>query len=320
MRAIVATSPGGPEALVATEVPTPEPGPGQLLVSAAAVGVNFIDTYQRSGVYPVSFPFTPGMEAAGTVAAVGAGVSDFAVGDRVTTAQGLACYAESFLVSADLVARVPEGVELALAAALPLQGVTAHYLANSSANPKAGEFALVHAGAGGVGLLLTQLLNARGVRVITTASSQEKRDLSRAAGAWQSIAYEGFAERTRELSDGEGVHVVYDGVGKDTFDGSLDALRIRGELVLFGGASGQVPPFDLQRLNAGGSLSITRPTSSHFMRTAEERAWRYGELFQAVADGHLDVRIGARFTLDEARQAHEALEGRGTTGKVLLVP
>ena len=252
--------------------------------------------------------------------AVGDGVTEFAVGDRVTTSQARAAYAEQFLVDAALVARVPESVELALAGALPLQGVTAHYLANSSANPQPGEFALVHAGAGGVGLLLTQLLAARGVRVITTASSQEKRDLSRAAGAEHSIDYAGFAEAVRELTAGEGAHVAYDGVGKDTFDGSLDALRIRGELVLFGGASGQVPPVDLQRLNSGGSLSITRPTSTHFMRTAEERAWRYRELFQAISDGQLDVRIGARFPLAEARAAHEALEGRATTGKVLLVP
>lgn len=320
MHAIVAARAGGPEVLEFREVEAPEAGPGELLVEAGAVGVNFIEIYQRSGVYPVPFPFAPGAEGAGTVLAVGPGVEGFAPGDRVATSAARASYAERFVVPAAEAARVPDGVDLETAAALPLQGATAHYLATSAAHPQPGDTALVHAGAGGVGLLLTQLLVDRGVRVLTTASSDEKRRLSLEAGASDSFGYDGFADRAREFTDGEGVAVVYDGVGRDTFDDSLRALRIRGELALFGGASGQVPPFDLQRLNAGGSLSITRPTLVHFMRTAEERDWRYRELFDAVVSGALRVRVGERFPLAEAADAHRALAGRGTTGKVILLP
>lgn len=320
MRAIIMEKPGGPEALQLREAASPEPDPGQLLVETAATGVNFIEIYQRSGVYRVPLPFTPGSEAAGTVVAVGEGVTGFAAGDHVATTGAAATYAERFVVAADEAARVPEGVDLQRAAALPLQGCTAHYLANSSARPESGDTVLVHAGAGGVGLLLTQLLAARGVRVLTTASSEEKRSLSREAGAAESFDYDGFAERARAQTGGEGVAVVYDGVGASTFDGSLEALRVRGELVLFGGSSGQVPPFDLQRLNAGGSLSIIRPSLWHFMRTPEERAWRYGELFAALGEGSLRLRIGGTFPLADAADAHRALAGRGTTGKLLLVP
>ena len=215
---------------------------------------------------------------------------------------------------------MPEGVDIETAAALPLQGATAHYLATSAARPEPGDTVLVHAGAGGVGLLLTQLLVARGVRVLTTTSNEVKRRLSLEAGADESFDYAAFADRVRDLTAGEGAAVVYDGVGRDTFDESLRALRVRGELVLFGGASGQVPPFDLQRLNAGGSLSITRPSLGHSMRTPEEREWRYRELFDAVASGALTVRIGDRFALADAADAHRALAGRGTTGKLLLLP
>lgn len=320
MKAIVVQQAGGPEVLRLEEVASPAIGAGQVLVETAAVGVNFIETYQRSGVYPVRYPFTPGSEAAGTVIAVGEGVVGLTPGDRVATASATATYAQQFVASAGQLALVPEAVALELAAAIPLQGCTAHYLANSAANPQPGEAVLVHAGAGGVGLLLTQLLAARGVRVFTTASSEAKRELSRVAGAEAALEYEGFADRVRELTGGEGVAVVYDGVGKDTFDDSLRALHVRGELVLFGGASGQVPPFDLQRLNAGGSLSVTRPTLGHFMLTPEERDWRYRELFEGVASGTLDFRSGARFALAETADAHRALEGRGTTGKVILVP
>lgn len=320
MRAIIAERAGGPEVLELRQTDTPEPGPGEVLVEAAAIGVNFIEIYQRSGVYPVAFPFTPGSEAAGTVVAVGAGVTEFAVGDRVATASATATYAERFVVPADDAVRVPEGIDLQLAAALPLQGCTAHYLATSAARPQEGDTVLVHAGAGGVGLILTQLLVRRGVRVLTTASSEQKQALSREAGAAESFAYVGFAESARELTGGEGVAVVYDGVGASTFDGSLESLRVRGEMVLFGGASGQVPPFDLQRLNALGSLSITRPSLPHFLRTPEERAWRYGELFAAVGDGSLRLGIGERFALERAADAHRALAGRGTTGKLLLLP
>ena len=319
-RAIVAQATGGPEVLTLEEVTPPEAGAGELLVETAAVGVNFIETYQRSGLYRVPFPFTPGAEAAGRVIAIGAGVAGFAEGDLIATAEARASYAERFVVAAERAVRVPEGIAPETAAALPLQGLTAHYLATSAARPEPGDTVLVHAGAGGVGLLLTQLLTARGVRVLTTASTPEKQALSRGAGAAEVLDYAGFAERARELTDGAGVAVVYDGVGKDTFDDSLRALRVRGTLVLFGAASGPVPAFDLQRLNAGGSLSVTRPSLGHFLRTAEERAWRYGELFSAIAAGTLDVRIGARFPLAEAADAHRALEGRATTGKVILLP
>jgi NADPH2:quinone reductase len=320
MRAIVAERAGGPEVLGIAEVPDPVPGPGELLVETAAVGVNFIEIYQRAGVYPVRYPFTPGSEAAGTVVAVGDGVLGIAPGDRVTTAAGRASYAERFVVPADEVARVPDGIDFETAAAVPLQGCTAHYLATSAAHPRQGDTVLVHAGAGGVGLLLTQLLVARGVRVLATASTEEKRELSRAAGAAEALDYAGFTDRARELTDGEGVAAVYDGVGRDTFDDSLRSLRVRGEMVLFGGSSGQVPPFDLQRLNAGGSLSVTRPSLVHFMRTPDERALRYGELFEAVLAGSLRVRIGERFPLASAADAHRALAGRATTGKLLLLP
>lgn len=312
---------GGPEVLEVREAEDPAPGAGELLVGTAAAGVNFIEVYQRSGVYPLAFPAIPGSEGAGTVLAVGPGVEGFAPGDRVATAAARSgTYAERFAVPAAEAALVPAGVDLETAAAVPLQGCTAHYLATSAAQPGPGDTVLVHAGAGGVGLLLTQLLVARGVRVLTTASTPEKRALSREAGAAESFGYEGFADRARALTGGDGVAVVYDGVGRETFDGSLEALRVRGALVLFGGASGQVPPFDLQRLNGGGSLSVTRPTLQHFLRTPEERAWRYGELFDAVADGSLRVRIGERFALADAAAAHRALAGRGTTGKLILVP
>ncbi|MEJ6488801.1 quinone oxidoreductase [Leucobacter sp. USCH14] len=320
MRAITVAQAGGPELLQFTEVPSPEAGPGELLVQTRAVGVNFIETYQRSGLYSVEYPFTPGGEAAGLVLEVGAGVEGFSEGDVITTAEASRTYAERFVVAADRAVRVPEGIAADAAAAIPLQGLTAHYLATSAARPQSGETVVVHAGAGGVGLLLTQLLVARGVRVFTTVSTPEKRELSIGAGAAEVFDYDDFASRARELTDGEGVAVVYDGVGARTFDDSLSALRVRGELVLFGAASGPVPPFDLQRLNAGGSLSVTRPSLGHFVRTTEERAWRYSELFDALGAGRLDFRIGARFPLAEAAEAHRALESRATTGKVILEP
>lgn len=317
--AVVVERAGGPEALVWRErSERPTPGPGELLVQTAAVGLNFIETYQRSGVYPVDYPFTPGQEASGTVIEVGEGVQGIEVGDRVMTCEGKATYASSFVISAEKAAPVPDGISDELAAAIPLQGITAHYLANSSAHPEPGETVLLHAGAGGVGLILTQLLAHRGVNVITTASTDEKRQLSLAAGAAHAIPYEGFRERVLELTDGVGVHVVYDGVGKDTFDDSLASLKPRGMFVLYGGASGQVPPFDLQRLNSGGSLSITRPSIAHFMQSPEERALRYGELLQGVSDGWLTFNIGATYPLSDAAVAHEALESRATTGKTVL--
>ncbi|GAA2861008.1 quinone oxidoreductase family protein [Paenarthrobacter ilicis] len=318
--AIVARQPGGPEVLEYSSVEPPQPGPGQLLIKVAAAGVNFIETYQRSGIYAVDYPFTPGAEAAGTIEAIGEGVEEFSVGDRVATAEGVRTYAEYAVVDSAKALPVPAGVDDKTAAALPLQGITAHYLMNSSFRVEPGHTVLLHAGAGGVGLLLTQLLKARGARVITTVSSDEKAALSTQAGADEVLRYEGFADKVRELTDGDGVNVVYDGVGKDTFDDSLRSLRIRGSLVLFGAASGPVPPFDPQRLNAAGSLSLTRPTMAHFVQNSHERRWRSAEIFDAAAKGTLSVRVGATYPLAEAAQAHRDLEGRRTTGKVLLVP
>jgi NADPH2:quinone reductase len=282
--------------------------------------VNFIDTYKRSGIYKVQYPFTPGSEASGTVEEVGDGVTGFSPGDRVATAEGIDCYAEFALVDEDKALPVPEGLDDFTAAALPLQGMTAHYLINSSFRVEPGHNVLVHAGAGGVGLLMIQLLKAKGARVITTVSTEEKQQLAREAGADHVLRYDGFAAKVRELTDGTGADVVYDGVGKDTFDGSLAALRIRGMLVLFGAASGPVPPVDPQRLNAGGSLYLTRPTLAHYLLNAQERRWRSDEIFAAAANGTLKARIGARYPLTEAPRAHDDLEQRRTTGKVILVP
>lgn len=318
MYAIVADAAGGPEVLRWREMATPKPGPLQVLVQTAAAGVNFIETYQRSGVYPVQFPFVPGSEASGVVVEVGREVTGFAVGDRVMTSQGRGAYADFFLAPAEQLISVPSGVSLELAAAIPLQGGTAHYLANDAARPEPGDTVLVHAGAGGVGLLLTQLLTNAGVRVITTASTPEKRLISREAGAVLSLGYDNFTQHVRDFTAGVGVAVAYDGVGKDTFEGSLASLQVRGDLVLFGGSSGQVPPFDLQRLNSGGSLRVTRPGLPDFLRTPEERAQRYGSLLADLATGMLDLRVGGRFALPAAADAHRALESRTTTGKLLL--
>ncbi|MFE4545388.1 quinone oxidoreductase family protein [Arthrobacter sp. NPDC056727] len=318
--AIVARQPGGPDVLDFTEIDRPVPGPGQLLVKVAATGVNFIETYQRSGTYKVAYPFTPGSEAAGVVEEIGEGVEDYTVGNRVATAEGTACYAGYIVLDAAKALPVPDAVDDQTAAALPLQGMTAHYLINSSFRVEPGHNVLVHAGAGGVGLLLIQLLKARGARVITTVSTDEKESLARGAGADEVLRYDGFAGAVRDLTHGAGVNVVYDGVGKDTFDGSLASLRTRGSLVLFGAASGPVPPVDPQRLNAGGSLTLTRPSLAHFLGNPQERLWRSTEIFGAAADGSLNVRIGTTYPLAEARRAHEDLEGRRTTGKVLLLP
>lgn len=320
MHAIVVRQSGGPEVLELAEVDRPTPGPGQLLIKVAATGVNFIETYQRGGMYKVSYPFIPGSEAAGVVEAVGEGVEGFTVGSRVATAEGQECYAGYTVLDVAKALPVPDGVDLLTAAALPLQGMTAHYLINSSFKVEPGHTVLVHAGAGGVGLLITQLLKSRGARVITTVSTDEKEALAKGAGADVALRYDGFADAVRDLTDGAGVQVVYDGVGKDTFDGSLASLRTRGFLVLFGAASGAVPPVDPQRLNAGGSLSLTRPKLADFLANPQERLWRSSEVFGAAADGSLKVRIGATYPLAEARRAHEDLQGRRTTGKVLLVP
>jgi NADPH2:quinone reductase len=313
-------APGGPDALEVDDVPTPTAGPGQLLVETAAIGVNFIDTYHRSGLYPLQLPATLGMEAAGLVVAVAEDVTSFAVGDRVAWAMQPGSYATHVVVNADAVIRVPPEVDLKLAAAIPLQGLTAHYLARSIVPLGAGDTALVHAGAGGVGLLLTQVLRDMGIRVFTTVSSPDKAELSRAAGAEQVFGYDDFAADVRAATDGAGVRIVFDGVGASTFDASLDALGVRGTMVLFGASSGPVASIDPQILNAKGSLLLGRPSLAHFIADPAELAWRAEEIFTAVANGSLDVRIGAEFALADAADAHRALEGRTTTGKVLLIP
>lgn len=327
MKAIITTGPGTPDVMTLSDVPDPTCAPDSVRVHVEAVGVNFIDTYQRSGVYKVDYPFTPGVEGAGTIIEAGADVTWAREGDRVAWALTPASYAQQVILHEADCFTVPEGVPSDIAAAAMMQALTAHYLCTSSFEVRPGHTALVHAGAGGVGLLLTQMAVARGARVITTVSSDDKAALSRAAGADVVIRYDKFADIARELPDavrsatvGRGVDVIYDGVGKTTFDGSLASLAVRGTLVLFGGASGQVPAFDLQRLNAAGSLSISRPSLKHFLATADERAWRSGDVFGSIADGTLNVRIGARFPLADAAGAHRALEGRATTGKVLLIP
>ena len=320
MRSIVVEQYGEPDVLRVVDTEAPSPGPGQVLVETAAAGVNFIDIYQRSGIYKVPLPFTPGSEAAGRVVAIGDGVERHAVGDRVATAEASGTYAERFVVDEAKAVSVPDGLDDATAAALPLQGFTAHYLAYSVFDAGPDDTVLVHAGAGGVGLLLTQMLKTKGARVITTVSTDDKEELSRQAGADLVLRYDGFRDGVNDYTDAEGVSAVYDGVGKDTFDDSLGSLAVRGTFVLFGAASGPVPPVDPQRLNTGGSLFITRPSLGHFLRTPAERAERASAVFDAVAAGRLDVRVGATYSLGDAAKAHSDLQGRRTTGKVVLVP
>lgn len=321
MRAIQVSEHGGPDVLVPAEVDDPVIGPNQLLVDTEAVGVNFIDTYIRTGTYPQEVPYIPGSEGTGVVSAVGADVSDFTVGDRVAWAAAPASYAEKVAVDAAVAIAVPDGIEPAVAASVLLQGMTAHYLIESVYRPEPGETILVHAGAGGVGLLLTQLAAARGIRVVTTVSTDEKETLSREAGAAQVLRYgDDLADRVRELTDGAGVAAVYDGVGAPTFEASLASLRVRGTLALFGAAGGQVPPFDLQRLNPAGSLFVTRPTLVHYTRDRAELTWRAGDVLTAIAAGTLQVRVGAEYPLAEAARAHRDLEARRTTGSIVLLP
>jgi NADPH2:quinone reductase len=327
MRAVLATAAGGPDVLVPDEIDEPLAGPRDLVVRVSAAGVNFVDVYHRTGVYPMPFPHVPGSEGAGVVEAVGREVREFAVGDLVAWASAPSSYAELVVVPEVVALRVPDGVGEEVAAALPLQGLTAHYLVTSTFPVLEGQDVLVHAGAGGVGLLLTQLAAARGARVLTTVGSAEKEALSRAAGAAEVIRYTELADVTtdlpaavRDLTGGRGVHTVFDGVGRTTFDASLASLRPRGGLALFGAASGPVPPVDPQRLNAAGSVFLTRPTLAHHTATRDELTRRAGELFAAVAAGTLDVRVGATYPLSGAAEAHRALEARATTGKVLLLP
>jgi NADPH2:quinone reductase len=317
MRAIVVTEFGGPEVLKVTDYEDPQPGQGEIVVDVAASGVNFRDVYERTGIYPKPLPYIPGAEGAGRVSAVGQGVTGVQVGDLVGSAELKGAYAERAVVAADRTVPVGE-VGPESAAAVLLQGLTAHYLSHSTYAIKPGETALVHAAAGGVGLLLTQMVKLRGGRVIGTVSTAEKEKLARDAGADEVVRYDNFAEEVRRLTGG--VHVVYDGVGKTTFDGSMSTLRPRGMLALYGAASGPVPPVDPQRLNAAGSLFLTRPTLGHYVATREELLWRTGDLFGWIAAGDLSVHIGGRYPLEEARKAHEDLEARRTTGKLLLIP
>jgi NADPH2:quinone reductase len=327
MRAIQIAHTGGPEVMALRDLPTPEPGSGQALVRIEACGVNFIDVYQREGRYPVQLPFIPGQEAAGTVASLGpaepgAARFGFKVGDRVAWANVLGSYAEFAVVPLSRLIAVPEGVTARQAAGAMLQGMTAHYLAHATYPIQPDDAVLIHAGAGGVGLLLTQMAKRLGARVFTTVSTDEKAALARQAGADETILYtrEDFTARVRELTGGRGLPVVYDSVGKTTFDGSLACLRPRGMLVLFGGSSGAVPPFDLIRLSTMGSLYVTRPTLKNYTATREELEQRAGDVLRWVADETLKLRLEHTYPLADAAQAHRDLEARKTTGKVLLIP
>jgi NADPH2:quinone reductase len=313
---------GGPEVLRLAERDPGAPGPGEVQIRVTAAGVNFIDIYFRTGLYPRPLPFVAGLEGAGLVDAVGPNGSEFVPGDRVAWASVPGSYAEVVVAPATALVRIPDGVADELAAAAMLQGMTAHYLAHALRDPKPGDWALVHAASGGTGLLLVQMLRRAGVEVIATCSTEQKAALAAEAGAQRVVLYsnQDFVAATRDATGGRGVDVVYDGVGRSTFEGSLASLRPRGLLALFGQASGPVPPFDLQRLNAGGSLVVTRPSLAHFIATREELQRRAGAVLGALEAGWLQVRIGARFPLGEAAAAHRALEGRATTGKVLLLP
>jgi NADPH2:quinone reductase len=321
MRAIQVTQTGGPEVLELVELADPTPAAGQLLVKVEAAGVNFIDTYQREGRYPMVLPYVPGQEGAGTVAALGDGVSGFAIGDRVAFAGSMGAYAELICVRASDAVKVPDSITMFTAAAILTQGLTAHYLAFDTYAIQPGDTVLVHAGAGGVGLLLTQVAKLLGARVITTVSTEAKAELSRDVGADFVINYsvEDFVTRVKETMSGDGLPVVYDSVGKTTFEGSLKCLRPRGLMVLFGGASGAVPPMDPIRLMQG-SLYLTRPTLKDYIPTRAELDRRVADLFGWMIGGKLKVRIGHSYKLEEAAQAHIDLAGRKTTGKVLLIP
>jgi NADPH:quinone reductase len=323
LRAVIVSKTGGPEVLQVEELPTPEPSPDEVRVDVAACGVNFIDIYQRTGQYPGKTPFVIGLEGAGAVSAVGEEVAGIEIGETVAWAQQPgAGYAEQVVVPAERVVRVPEGVDAETAAAVMLQGMTAHYLCESTYPVQAGQEVLVHAAAGGVGLLLIQMIHAKGGRVIGTTSTAEKAELARAAGAAETILYDDvdIADEVRRLTDGRGVDVVYDGVGRATFDASLDSLRPRGMLVLSGASSGPVPPFDPQVLNQKGSLYLTRPSLGAYLASRAELLERATAVLTAVVAGRLEVRIGGRYPLEEAAQAHIDLESRATTGKLILVP
>ncbi|MCA1730172.1 MAG: quinone oxidoreductase [Actinobacteria bacterium] len=323
MKAIRVNEHGGPEVLSYEDVLVPEPGQGEARIRLAASGVNYIDTYQRTGLYPQELPITLGLEGAGEVEAVGEGVEEISPGDYVAFAGVPGAYAEYIVAPVErLVPFNVTLVEARMAAAIMLQGMTAHYLTHSTFPIEEGQTILVHAAAGGVGLLLCQLAKMRGATVIGTVGTEEKARLAQGAGADEVILYteQDFAEETSRITGGEGVHVVYDSVGKDTFDKSLDCLRPRGYMVLFGASSGPVPPFDLQVLNNKGSLFVTRPKLADYTATREELLWRAEGLFTWIGQNNLDVRIGGTYKLSEADAAHRDLEGRKTTGKLILIP
>jgi NADPH2:quinone reductase len=322
MKAIQIHETGGPEVLKLADLPIPAPGPGQVLIRVEATGVNFIEIYFRKGVYKAALPLTPGSEAAGTVEELGPGVTGFAAGDAVASVSVLGSYAEYALVPAASLVKVPEGLSMEQAAAAMLQGMTAHYLSHSTFALKTGDTALVHAGAGGVGLLLTQIAARLGARVIATVSTEAKAELSREAGASDVILYteQDFAVEVKRLTGGKGVDVVYDSVGKTTFEGSLNCLRPRGLLALFGASSGPVPPFDLIQLSGKGSLFVTRPTLWHYVSSRAELEWRAGDVLGWAAKGELNLRTEYVYPLAEAAQAQIDMEARKTTGKILLEP
>jgi NADPH:quinone reductase len=322
MKAIQIHETGGPEVLQLADLPIPVPGPGQVLIRIEAIGVNFIEIYFRKGQYKTALPMIPGSEAAGTIEELGTGVTGFAPGDAVASTSILGSYAEYALVNAAQLVKVPDGVTPEQAAAAMLQGMTAHYLAYSTYPLKAGDTALVHAGAGGVGLLLTQIAHRIGARVITTVSTPTKAELSREAGASDVILYtkQDFEAEVKRLTNGKGVDVVYDSVGKTTFEQSLNCLRPRGLMALFGGTSGAVPPFDPIQLNGKGSLYLTRPTLWHYIATRAELEWRAGDILNWAAKGELKLRTEHIYPLAEAAQAQADMEARKTTGKILLEP
>ncbi len=322
MRAVVVKQHGGPEVLAVSNAEQPQVGEGQLLVEVAAAGVNFMDIYQRQGQppYGLPVPYVPGAEGAGTVIAVGSEVTGFAAADQVAWTGVPGSYAEQVVVPADRAVPIPDGVEPRVAAAVMLQGLTAHYLCHTTYPVAETDPVVVHAAAGGVGLLLTQMVKMRGGIVIATTSTEAKGELARQAGADHLAPYEDFVAVVNSVTGGAGAAVVYDGVGQATFDASLDALRRRGCMVLYGAASGQVPPFALQRLQTGGSLFITRPTLVHYITTRDELVSRARDVFRWIQDGRLSVRIGGTYPLERAAQAHEDLAARRTTGKLLLLP
>ena len=322
MKAIQVSQVGGPEALEFVDLPVPDPKPNEAVVQVEASGVNFIDVYFREGRYPAPLPFINGQEAAGLVVAVGTDVTTLRIGDRVAYTGALGSYAEYAAVSADRLVKIPEELDFNQAAAAMLQGMTAHYLSHTTYPIKSGDSVLIHAAAGGVGLLLVQMAKHLGARVIGTAGSSAKAQLARDAGADEVINYteQDFETETQRLTEGKGVQVVYDGVGKDTFARDLKVLSPRGYLVLFGGASGAVPPFDLLELTKHGSLFVTRPSLQHYVATRAELEQRANDVLQMIFRGDLKLRIHKTYRLAEAAQAHRDLEGRKTTGKLLLIP